>query len=65
MALAKCPSCPSTSFSGGVQSVSGLNFKVIFIKCSKCGVVVGTEPFYHTSSLLEKIGKALNINIYN
>lgn len=65
MASAKCPSCPSQSFDSQVTEVGGMKYKVILIKCAWCGVVVGNEPYYNTAKLLEKIGKALHINVYD
>lgn len=59
----KCPNCSSTSFETAIEEPSGSNFKLIFIRCSSCGTVVGTMDYYNIGSMLEKIGDKLGINL--
>jgi hypothetical protein len=61
MASSKCPVCTSTSFEGVLQSkVPGYNFKLNFIQCSRCGVVVGVMPFHDPSAVGEQIRKEIS-----
>lgn len=64
MAQSKCISCNNTTFETKEAKISGSNFRKYFIQCSKCGGVVGVTSFYNTNTLIEKLAKALNINLH-
>ncbi len=63
MALPKCPKCDWTGFQSTTISPAQSTVKIIAIHCAKCGCVVGTEPYYVTSHLLEKIAKKMGFNL--
>jgi uncharacterized Zn finger protein len=65
MALnSQCPKCESTRFETAVEEPSGSAYKIIFVRCSHCGTVVGTTDYYNTGALLEKIAKRMGFDIY-
>lgn len=64
MAASKCPKCESTRFELKTGEPTGSRFKVNYIQCASCGTVVGVTDYYNTSSLLEKIGNKIGIDIF-
>jgi len=46
MAYSTCPKCTSTSFEIEEVSLNKLNYKMLFVQCSKCGAVVSIIPYY-------------------
>lgn len=48
MAISKCPNpaCGNTFFQLSEANVSGANFKMYFVQCSRCGTVVCAMPYY-------------------
>jgi len=64
MATPKCPKCDWTRFQMTQSEPTDSKYKVMLIHCAKCGCVVGTEPYFNTAVLLEKLGKKLGVDIY-
>ena len=64
MALSsKCPCCPSTSFEVSIETPKNSNFKLQFIRCSACGVVVGTTEYYNIGAMIEALAIKLGIKL--
>lgn len=61
----KCPSCSSTSFETVVESPDEAKFKMLFTRCSACGVVVGVTEYYNIGATLELLAKKLNITLFD
>ena len=58
MALTKCPSCEGRMFECVEnKNVSGSNFVVMFIQCSKCGAAVGAMDYIPTNTILAEVQK--------
>ena len=55
MATAKCPSCSSTQFEASENSPTNSKFKLIFVQCARCGVVVGTMDYYNIGARLAEL----------
>ena len=64
MATPKCPKCEWTKFQMSESSPVGSKFKVLLIHCASCGTVVGTEPYYNTAALLEKLANKIGVDIF-
>lgn len=65
MAISKCPKCDSHSFEMKEAEPAGSKYKIMFIQCSLCGVVIGTTDYFDTASMLEKIAEKIGVNIFN
>ena len=61
MAISKCAHCQSTRFECKENEPKGSKFKVLFIQCASCGVVVGMVDYYNIPLLLKKLAKALGV----
>lgn len=59
--MSKCPNCNSTSFESVKATIKNNKFPMLFIRCSICEVVVGTEPAYYTPQMLQDLAKSLNL----
>ena len=59
----KCPSCTSTSFETAIETPKNSNFKLLFIRCSSCGTVVGVLDYYNIGALLEKLADKLGVDL--
>ena len=64
MAMSSCPKCGTHRFEMKESSPAGSEFKIMFIQCASCGTVVGVTDFYNIPSLLGKIAKKLEINLF-
>lgn len=60
----KCPSCTSSSFETNIETPKDSAFKLLFVRCSSCGTVVGVLDYYNIGSLLEKLGRKLGVNLH-
>lgn len=63
MAQSTCPKCGGHSFELVENSPSNSKFKFLFIQCSSCGCVVGTQEYYNIGALIHKLAEKLHINI--
>jgi predicted nucleic-acid-binding Zn-ribbon protein len=64
MALkSSCPKCESSSFEMSETPVSGSNFRLMFVRCSKCGCVVGVQDYFNSPHLIYKLAEKLNVNL--
>ena len=63
MATTTCPKCPSTRFEVKETSVSGSNFRVIFIQCATCGAAISTTEVLHTNTLIKNLAKKLGFTL--
>ncbi|MEN2393236.1 hypothetical protein [Pseudomonas halotolerans] len=57
MATSKCIKCDSTSFEMKEAKITGSNFRMMFIQCSRCGGVVGVTEFMNAGAMLDRIAK--------
>ena len=64
MAMSSCPKCEDHRFEMKESSPTGSEFKIMFIQCASCGTVVGVTDFYNIPSLLGKIAKKLEVNLF-
>ncbi|MEY4590767.1 MAG: hypothetical protein RL497_2843 [Pseudomonadota bacterium] len=65
MAKSICSKCSHDGFELVEQdNVKNSKFKIMFIQCANCGVVVGTTDFYNTPNLLEKLAKKMGFNLH-
>jgi endogenous inhibitor of DNA gyrase (YacG/DUF329 family) len=61
MAQSKCPECGNTTFEIEYEKPLRTRFQIAFVKCSKCGTVVGVTDKNDTAALLAPIYKKLGI----
>lgn len=59
----KCPKCEKTSFEVVEETPSKSNFKLEFVRCSYCKMVVGVLEYFNNGELLYKLARKLNINL--
>ena len=60
MALSsKCPRCQHSGFEVAIESPSGSNYKLAFVRCSSCGTVVGVTEYYNIGARLSELAKLL------
>lgn len=57
------PECNSTSFELAEEEPRDSRYKLLFVRCSRCGAVVGTMDYYNIGHLLHKFAKELNIDL--
>lgn len=58
-----CPKCESSSFEIAETPVKNSNFKLMFVRCSTCGCVVGVKDFFNAPDLIYSLAKKLNVNL--
>lgn len=58
-----CPKCESASFEMSETSVSGSNYKLMFVRCSKCGCVLGVKDYFNAPQLIYKLAEKLNVSL--
>jgi hypothetical protein len=63
MAISQCPKCDGHYFELKLTEISGAAFKFYFVQCSKCGAVVGTQPFNNTEALIRALAKKLKVKL--
>ena len=61
MASSKCIKCDNTTFEMKEAKITGSNFRMMFVQCSRCGGVVGVTEFTNTAATLHNISKKLGI----
>ncbi|PRW84051.1 hypothetical protein C7A10_29715 [Pseudomonas fluorescens] len=61
MAFSKCIKCDNTTFEMKEAKITGSNFRMMFVQCSRCGGVVGVTEFTNTAATLHNISKKLGI----
>jgi len=54
MAISKCGSCQGTRFELKEAGPAGAQFKINFIQCSACGVVVGVTDYFNVPAMTEQ-----------
>ncbi len=59
MAQSSCVKCASTSFEIKELKVSGSNFRLYAVQCSRCGGVVGIQEFSNITAMLASQNKAI------
>lgn len=59
MAYSKCGSCNGTSFEMVEASPRGSRFKLSFIQCASCGVVIGVMDYNNIGADLEGVKKQI------
>lgn len=59
----KCPKCEASSFETELETPRGSSFKLLFIRCSSCGTVVGVMDYYNIGAMLEKLGDKLGVDL--
>ena len=57
----KCPKCDKTFFEVIEETPTNSNWKMFFIRCSSCKVVVGTSEFLNLGNQILKIQEKLGI----
>ena len=55
MAQSKCGGCGSTTFEVKENVPTHSTFKLLFVQCSKCGVVVGVNEWFNLGAMLDKL----------
>lgn len=63
MAGSKCPKCEWTNFECVIETPASSNYKLTFVRCSKCKTVVGVLDYTNIGSALSKIGDKLGVKI--
>ena len=58
-----CPKCESSSFEMSETPVANSNFRVMFVRCSSCGCVVGVKDYFNAPYLIHELAKKLNVKI--
>lgn len=61
MAQSKCSACENKAFEIEYKLPSGSKYEVAFVKCSKCGTVIGVLDKNDMAALLAPIYKKLGI----
>lgn len=59
MALSSCSKCNGGSFEMKESSVSHATYRILFIQCSSCGCVVGTQSYFDAGFLAKKNQEAI------
>lgn len=59
----QCPKCNSTSFETVIETPKRSNFKLLFIRCEKCGTVVGVLDYYNIGALIHDFAQKLNVKL--
>jgi predicted nucleic-acid-binding Zn-ribbon protein len=59
----KCPSCENTEFEVVNELPVNSNYELIFVRCAKCHVVVGTIDYYNVGALIKKLALKLKIDL--
>ena len=59
MALSSCPRCSSGSFEIVEANVADATYRMLFIQCSSCGCVVGTQTYFDPGFLSKRNEEAL------
>lgn len=59
MGWSKCPSCKNGTFTIEENVPSGSPYKLIFVRCSSCGAVVGVMDYLNIGDLLLAQNRAL------
>lgn len=59
MAQSRCQ-CGSATFEVVINSPRGSNFKLAFIQCAACGIVVGVQDYYNTGQKIDDAIEAIN-----
>ena len=69
MARSKCGSCGSNSFELVEKpDIKNSQFKLMFVQCQSCGVVIGVTEYFNNGNMLEILDKKvreLEIVIHN
>ena len=60
MSISSCPKCAGHYFELVIQSPSKSNFKLSFIQCSSCGVVVGVMDYNNIGARLDQLEKKID-----
>lgn len=60
MALSTCAACKGSFFEVVEQSPRGSNYKLLFVQCATCGVVVGTHEWINAGATLQTIEKKID-----
>lgn len=58
-----CPKCENITFALSEGRAAGAAFKFYFIHCTKCGAIVGTQPYTNTEALIERLAKKPRIDL--
>lgn len=63
MAKSACPNpeCKGHSFEAVEANIKGVDFPYIFIQCSSCGTVVGTQEAHYVGEILKEMADKLGI----
>lgn len=61
MATSKCGSCGSPSFEVKEHTPNHSTFRLLFVQCAKCGVVVGVNEFFNIGAMLDKIARKIGV----
>mgnify|MGYP000058512067 CR=1 FL=1 len=61
MAIPTCTRCNNNQFELKVVTPIGSEYKVNFIQCNKCGVVIGVLEFYEIGALILQLAERLNV----
>lgn len=59
----KCPKCEGTSFETEIETPKNSRFKLLFVRCASCGVVISVLDYYNIGAMLEKLGDKLGVNL--
>jgi hypothetical protein len=59
----KCPKCENTEFEVVNETPVNSNYELMFIRCTKCQIVVGVLDSYNVGALIKKFAKKLNIDL--
>jgi len=59
MASSKCIKCDNTTFEMKEAKITGSNYRMMFVQCSRCGGVVGLTEFMNTGAMLDRISRKL------
>lgn len=58
-----CPKCDFSSFEIAETPVKNSNYRLMFVRCSSCGCVVGVKDFFNTPTLIHQLAKKLHVNL--
>jgi predicted nucleic-acid-binding Zn-ribbon protein len=63
VAQSTCIKCGNRSFEVVPVVPHDSNFKILFVQCSSCGGVVGTQDYYNAEAVGKNLAKALKVKL--
>ena len=63
MALSTCIKCESKRFELKELEAQDSAYRIYAVQCAKCGGVVGIRDYHNVPVMIQKLAKALNLNM--